>query len=53
MVKYLAGIVQGNQKMTQEECQFCHIQEAPEMIEKGISAKVYFIQEIAYDVLII
>ena len=27
---------EGGQKMTQEECQFCHIQEAPPFVEKAI-----------------
>jgi hypothetical protein len=27
------------QKMTQEECQFCHIQEAPKRIELEIISK--------------
>jgi len=36
---------QGAQKMTQEECQFCHIQEAPAMVESGIKEKGYFIQK--------
>ena len=26
--KYLASVGQEGQKMTQEECQFCHVQEA-------------------------
>jgi len=31
--------------MTQEECQFCHIQEAPEKIEKEIATRGYYIQQ--------
>jgi hypothetical protein len=31
--------------MTQEECQFYHIQEAPKKIEKEIAAKGYYIQQ--------
>ena len=27
--QYLEDVGQGGQKMTQEECQFCHIQELP------------------------
>jgi uncharacterized protein DUF2024 len=43
--KYLEGVGEGDQMMTQEECQFCHIQEAPEMIEKEIVVKGYYIQQ--------
>ena len=43
--KYLESVGEGDQRMTQEECQFCHIQEAPEMIEKEIAAKGYYIQQ--------
>jgi hypothetical protein len=42
---YLASIGQQDQKMTQEECQFCHIQEAPSVVEKDIAQKGYFIQK--------
>ncbi len=31
--------------MTQEECQFCHIQEAPPFVEKGIEERGYWIQK--------
>jgi hypothetical protein len=31
--------------MTQEECQFCHIQEAPPAIENDIVSKGYYIQK--------
>ena len=34
--EFLQQVEQGGQKMTQEECQFCHIQEAPPMVEKNI-----------------
>jgi hypothetical protein len=30
---------EGTQKMTQEECQFCHIQQAPPAVESGIKEK--------------
>jgi hypothetical protein len=43
--KYLESVGEGDQKMTQEECQFCHIQEAPKIIEKEIEAKGYYIQQ--------
>ena len=36
---------EGGQKMTQEECQFCHIQEAPPFIEKAIEQNGYWIQK--------
>ena len=32
--EYLFTAGQGGQEMTQEECQFCHIQEAPPFVEK-------------------
>jgi uncharacterized protein DUF2024 len=35
----------GGQEMTQEECQFCHIQEAPPFVEKGIEQRGYWIQK--------
>ena len=43
--QYLEDVGQGEQKMTQEECQFCHIQEAPKQVEQEISSKGFFIQE--------
>lgn len=43
--EYLTSIGQGGQKMTQEECQFCHIQSAPPPVEKDIVAKGYYIQK--------
>jgi hypothetical protein len=43
--EYLATAGQGGQKMTQEECQFCHIQEAPPLVEKAIKQKGYWIQK--------
>jgi hypothetical protein len=43
--QYLSTVGQGEQKMTQEECQFCHIQEAPPMVEGDISLKGYYIQK--------
>jgi cytochrome c5 len=41
--EYLASVGQEGQKMTQEECQFCHVQEAPPMVEKDIKGKGYYI----------
>ena len=43
--QYLEDVGQGGQKITQEECQFCHIQDAPKQVEKEISSKGYFIKE--------
>ena len=34
--QYLKSIGQDGQKISQEECQFCHIQQAPPFIEKRI-----------------
>jgi hypothetical protein len=31
--------------MTQEECQFCHIQEAPPIVAKDIEKSGYYIQK--------
>ena len=42
---YLASVGQEGQKMTQEECQFCHVQEAPPMVENDIKGKGYYIQK--------
>jgi hypothetical protein len=43
--EYLSEAGQDGQKMTQEECQFCHIQEAPPFVEKNIKEKGYWIQK--------
>ena len=43
--QYLLSVGQNEQKMTQEECQFCHIQEAPPTVDKGIKERGYFIQK--------
>jgi hypothetical protein len=43
--KYLAGVGQDGQKMTQEECQFCHVQEAPPMVQRDIESTGYYIQK--------
>lgn len=42
---YLESVGQGGQNMTQEECQFCHIQKAPDAVEKEISSSGFYIQE--------
>lgn len=43
--QYLQSVGQEDQKITQEECQFCHIQQAPPFVEKSIREKGYWIQE--------
>ena len=43
--EYLNSVDQGEQKMTQEECQFCHIQEAPPVVAKDIQESGYYIQK--------
>jgi Domain of unknown function (DUF2024) len=43
--QYLSIAGQTGQKMTQEECQFCHIQEAPPFVEKAIEQNGYWIQK--------
>ncbi len=43
--EYLDSVEQGGQKMTQEECQFCHIQEAPPVVAKDIQDSGYYIQK--------
>jgi hypothetical protein len=43
--EYLEQVGQGNQTMTQEECQFCHVQEAPPVVTKDIENRGYFIQK--------
>ena len=43
--EFLNTVNEGTQKMTQEECQFCHIQQAPPAVEVGIKEKGYFIQK--------
>jgi hypothetical protein len=43
--QYLESVGQGGQRMTQEECQFCHIQEAPSVVERDITSRGYFIQK--------
>jgi hypothetical protein len=43
--EFLQKVDQADQKMTQEECQFCHIQEAPPMVEKSIRDNGYYIQK--------
>ena len=43
--KYLESVGEGDQRMTQEECQFCHIQEAPPVVAKDIETSGYYIQK--------
>jgi hypothetical protein len=43
--EYLLSVDQGGQKMTQEECQFCHVQEAPPMVKSDIESRGYYIQK--------
>lgn len=43
--KYLEQVGQGDQAMTQEECQFCHVQEAPPIVDKEIRERGYYIQK--------
>lgn len=43
--EYLSAVGQAGQKMTQEECQFCHIQAAPPFVEKAIKQNGYWIQK--------
>ena len=43
--EYLSSAGQTGQKMTQEECQFCHIQAAPPFVEKAIKQNGYWIQQ--------
>lgn len=42
--KWLASIGEGDATMTQEECQFCHSQGAPDHVMKDIDTKGYHIQ---------
>ena len=43
--QYLESAGQGGQRMTQEECQFCHIQEAQSVVERDITSRGYYIQK--------
>jgi hypothetical protein len=43
--EFLTDVGQSDQKMTSEECQFCHIQEAPPFVENSIKQKGYWIQK--------
>ena len=42
---YLKDAGQEGRTMTQEECQFCHVQEAPKVVEDSIQQNGYFIQK--------
>ncbi len=43
--KFLASAGQEGQRITTNECQFCHIQEAPPTVDKDIKEKGYYIQK--------
>ncbi len=43
--KFLASAGQEGQRITTNECQFCHIQEAPPIVDKDIKEKGYHIQK--------
>ena len=43
--EFLEQVGQANQTMTQEECKFCHVQEAPPVVAKDIENRGYFIQK--------
>jgi hypothetical protein len=43
--EYLKDAGQEGQSMTQEECQFCHVQEAPKIVEDSVQKSGYFIQK--------
>jgi hypothetical protein len=43
--EYLGASGQAGQKMTQEECHFCHIQAAPPFVENAIKQNGYWIQK--------
>lgn len=43
--EWLQTIGEGGATITQNECQFCHSQGAPEPVEQEIKEKGYFIQK--------
>jgi len=43
--EYLDSVGEGGQTISQEECQFCHIQQAPPRIETDIQTSGYYIQK--------
>ncbi|MEM2760346.1 MAG: DUF2024 family protein [Nitrososphaerales archaeon] len=43
--KFLESVGQKGQQITANECQFCHIQEAPPFVEKAIKEKGFYIQK--------
>ena len=43
--EWLKSIGEGDSKITQNECQFCHSQGAPEPVENAIKENGYFIQK--------
>jgi hypothetical protein len=44
-LEYLKSVGQEGQPLTTKECRFCHMEEAPENVEKAITEKGYFIYE--------
>ena len=43
--QWLATVGEDGAKVTGEECNFCHTQEAPEKVENEIKEKGFFIQK--------
>jgi len=43
--KYLKNAGEEGQKITQEECQLCHVQDAPKIVEDSIQQSGHFIQK--------
>lgn len=43
--QWLESIGEGNATVTQEECQFCHSQGAPQPVAQAIEKNGYFIQK--------
>ena len=43
--KFLTSVGQEGQSMTANECQFCHIQQAPQNVEKDIKEQGFYIQK--------
>ena len=43
--EYIERAGQEGQRFSQEECQFCHIQKAPQFVENSIRERGYWIQK--------
>ena len=43
--KFLTSVGQEGQPITANECQFCHIQQAPQNVEKDIKEQGFYIQK--------